>query len=301
MSSEKAVPKKFSIKDYKADSPRWCSGCGDFSVLVGMRKHMMDAQLDPANVVHVSGIGCSGRLPHYFNTYGIHGVHGRAIPIALGVVLARPDLNVFIESGDGDALSIGGNHLIHGINKNFNCVFVLLDNQIYGLTKSQSSPTTQTGFRTPSQPEGTFMGPINPIQVALGLGGSFVASTADWLSGHFLETMNAAAAHPGFSFVHVAQRCPKYNPEAWDYKSSSWYSFLNHENGVAPDQKFGPDATIVDHDPSDRSKAFEYAQRVPRCFGVFYKDDTTTCYAKVLQDKKNKGEQPTDLFAKVRL
>ena len=127
---DKMIDKKITMKDLKASDPRWCTGCGDYTILVGMRKFMVDNQLLPENTVHVSGIGCSGRVPHYLNTYGFHSIHGRAVPLSMGVVLSRPDLNVFIHSGDGDSLSIGGNHLLHGIHKNFNCVYLLFDNQI---------------------------------------------------------------------------------------------------------------------------------------------------------------------------
>ena len=220
------LDKKISMKDLKSSDPRWCTGCGDYTILVGLRKFMVNNQLERENTVNVSGIGCSGRIPHYMNTYGIHSLHGRSVPVALGVVLARPDLNVFVHSGDGDSLSIGGNHLMHGIKKNFNCVYLLFDNQIYGLTKNQTSPTTRQGLPTQSQPAGSLMEPINPIHFALGLGASFVASTAEWLGGHFVETLDKAFKHRGFSFVHVAQRCPKFNPSAWNFQESSWMHFF---------------------------------------------------------------------------
>ena len=123
--------KKVTMKDLKSSDPRWCTGCGDYTILVGLRKFMVNNQISQENTVNISGIGCSGRIPHYMNTYGIHSIHGRAVPVAMGVALARPELDVFIHSGDGDSLSIGANHLLHGIKKNFNCVYLLFDNQIY--------------------------------------------------------------------------------------------------------------------------------------------------------------------------
>ena len=293
--STEAVKPKFTIKDFKAASPRWCANCGDYGALVAIRKFMFDAQLNPAETVHVSGIGCSGRMPHYINTYGFHGIHGRAIPIALGVALARPDLNLFIESGDGDALSIGANHLVHGISKNFNCVFILLDNQIYGLTKNQTSPTTRQGHATNTQPGGTWIDPVNPVQFALGLGCSFVASTADWLGDHFVQTLDAAFRHKGFSFVHVAQTCPKFNPAAWDNQSEEWFDFLVHSKGLAPDSR-SPDAKIIEHDPSDLGSAFQYADLSRKRFGLFYQNSSKACYDELLRNatqnapKKNRSE-----------
>lgn len=278
-----ATQTKFAIKDYKAADPRWCTGCGDYGILVALRRFMSDRQLDPANVVNISGIGCSGRIPHYLNTYGIHSIHGRAIPIAMGISLARPDLKLFIESGDGDALSIGGNHLIHGINKNFNAVFILMDNQIYGLTKNQTSPTSRQGLVTNTQPQGSWLKPINPVQFAMGLGASFVASTAEWLTTHMVDVIQAAFDHKGFSFVHIAQRCPKFNPTAWESRESNWFNFLEHENGVKADAKFGPDAEIIQHDPSDLGAAFQAAMNVKKSFGIVYQDKNRACYDDIVR------------------
>lgn len=275
---------KLTLKDYKAADPRWCTGCGDYGILVALRRFMADKQLQPSDVVNISGIGCSGRMPHYINTYGIHSIHGRAIPVATGIALANPNLKLFIESGDGDALSIGGNHLIHGINKNFNCVFVLMDNQIYGLTKNQTSPTTKQGLPTNTQPQGSYLKPINPVQFAMGLGASFVASTAEWLTNHMVEVIEAAFNHPGFSFVHIAQRCPKFNPTAWEAKTSSWFAFAEHENGVKADSKFGPDAPVVHHDPTDLGKAFQVAMSETKHFGIIYKDAERPCYDQLLRN-----------------
>ena len=196
MSSEaknKSQDTPASVKDLATENPRWCVGCGDFGILMGLKRFIVDTEMSAAQTVNVSGIGCSGRAPNYIHTYGVHSIHGRAITVALGLALARPDLNVFVHSGDGDALSIGGNHLIHGINKNFNCVFMLYDNELYALTKSQTSPTTRQGHQTNTQPSGTYLAPLNAIQLALGAGASFLASTADWMPDHLTKTLKAAS------------------------------------------------------------------------------------------------------------
>lgn len=267
-----------TMKDLKTEDPRWCTGCGDYSILVGLRKLLVKYQLEKENTVNISGIGCSGRIPHYLNTYGLHGIHGRAVPLATGLIMTRPELKVFIHSGDGDSLSIGGNHLMHGIHKNLNCVYLLFDNQIYGLTKNQTSPTTAHGHATETQPEGSYLKPINPIRFAIGMGATFVASTAEWLSQHFLDTVDKAFNHNGFSYVHVAQRCPKYNPEAWRHKDSDWMTFLTHEeHGIPIDTKRLPDARLVDHDPTHLESAFKISENVPQVMGLFYKTDTV-CY-----------------------
>src|SRR3990167_5300552 len=173
------------------ENPRWCAGCGDFGIIMGLKRFYVEKQMDPSKTVNVSGIGCSGRSTNYINTYGLHTIHGRPITLALGLALARPDLNVFIHSGDGDAMSIGGNHLIHGINKNFKCVFLMYDNEVYALTKNQTSPTTRKAHKTNTQPQGTYLNPLNPVQLALGIGASFVASTADWMPDRKSTRLNS--------------------------------------------------------------------------------------------------------------
>lgn len=281
------LERKIAMKDLKAADPRWCTGCGDYSILVGIRKFLVKEQLFPENTVNISGIGCSGRIPHYINSYGLHGIHGRSVPLAMGVALARPDLNLFVESGDGDTLSIGGNHFLHGISKNFNCVYMMFDNQIYGLTKQQTSPTSRRGLITQTMPSGSYMDPLNPIRFALGLGASFVASTAEWLGQHFVDVVEQAYNHKGFSFVHIAQRCPKFNPSAWDYQNSNWVNFLVHDKGVQADQKSAPDARILQHDPSDLGAAFKHSESVPNTFGIFYREDKPTYDALIRQHVEN--------------
>jgi 2-oxoglutarate ferredoxin oxidoreductase subunit beta len=274
-----------TLKDLNTENPRWCVGCGDFGVLMGFKRFLVEEQILPHETVNVSGIGCSGRVPFYVNTYGVHAIHGRPITIAMGVALTRPDLKLFIHAGDGDALSIGGNHLLHGIHKNFNCVFILYDNQLYALTKSQSSPTTRKGHPTNTQPKGTMMDPIMPIRFALGLGASFVAATADWLPDHFLNTLKVAYAHKGFSFVHVLQRCPHFDPDNFDTKSAAWFSFLTHENGIPADKRLIGKTEVITHDPANEEKAFKFANSERTYFGLFYRNPQKLCYDEIIRNR----------------
>ena len=250
---------------------------------------MVKHQLDPANTVNVSGIGCSGRIPHYMNTYGFHTIHGRAVPVALGVRLSQQNLQVFIHSGDGDSLSIGGNHLLHGIAKNINCVYVMYDNQIYGLTKNQSSPTTKKGQVTETQPHGTWVEPINPISFALSAGATFVASTMEWNGQHLIETLDQALAHQGFSFVHVAQRCPKYNPNAWDSKSNDWLRCLDHQGNYS--EKAIASAGMIEHDPSQLARAYKLSEQVPNIFGLFYQSEQARYDESLLLNTANTAQK----------
>ncbi len=281
----------FNIKDLFTENPRWCVGCGDFGILMGVKRFMVDTQIVPHNTVHVSGIGCSGRAPNYINAYGVHSIHGRPITIALGLALTRPDLNIFVHSGDGDALSIGGNHLIHGVNKNFKCVFLLYDNEIYALTKAQSSPTTRKGHPTMTQPKGTALDPLKAIRLVLGIGGSFVASTADWMPDHLANTLKAAFAHNGFAFVHISQRCPHFDPENFDHKNSSWFAFLKHEKGIAPDKRVADKCEIIAHDPGDLNEAFKLSNQEKSYFGLFYQDQNKPRYDEILRNQVASAKQ----------
>lgn len=273
-----------TIKDLATENPRWCAGCGDFGIIMGLKRFIVERQLLPAQTVNVSGIGCSGRAPNYFNTYGVHSIHGRAVTVALGVALARPDLNLFVHSGDGDSLSIGGNHLMHGINKNFKCVYLMYDNELYALTKNQTSPTTRKDHPTSTQPQGSFLSPINPLTVALGLGASFVASTADWIPDHLTNTMKTAFDHPGFAFVHISQRCPHFDPNNFDHKSTGWFSFLKHANGIEADRRLADKTELIEHDPSNLETAFKYAAAERRYFGLFYQNKSKPRYDEILHN-----------------
>ena len=203
-------------KDWMSDQEvRWCPGCGDYSILAAVQLALPDMGLRREDVVFVSGIGCAARFPYYMNTYGMHSIHGRAPAIATGLAMARPDLHVFVVSGDGDALSIGGNHLIHALRRNVNITILLFNNQIYGLTKGQYSPTSEVGKVTKSTPFGSVDTPFNPVSVALGAEASFVARTHDMDRKHMIEMFTRAHAHRGASIIEIYQNCNVFNDGAF--------------------------------------------------------------------------------------
>ncbi len=212
--SEQAVA--LTRKDFESDQEvRWCPGCGDYSILAAMQFVLPELDVKPENMVFVSGIGCAARLPYYMNTYGVHGIHGRAPAIATGVALTRPDLHVWVIGGDGDMLSIGGNHLIHALRRNVNRKIVMFNNQLYGLTKGQYSPTSELGKVTKSTPFGSLDYPFNPLSVALGAEASFVARTHDMDRKHMMETFRRMHHHSGAAFVEVFQNCNVFNDGAF--------------------------------------------------------------------------------------
>ncbi len=204
-------------KEFTSDQEvRWCPGCGDYAVLKAVQGFLPDLGLRRENIVFVSGIGCSSRFPYYLDTYGMHSIHGRAPSIATGIATAREDLNVWVVTGDGDALSIGGNHLIHALRRNINMTILLFNNRIYGLTKGQYSPTSEAGKITKSTPMGSLDHPFNPVSLALGAEASFVARTIDSDRKHLTAVLSAAAAHRGTSLVEIYQNCPIFNDGAFD-------------------------------------------------------------------------------------
>jgi 2-oxoglutarate ferredoxin oxidoreductase subunit beta len=204
-------------KDFTSDQEvRWCPGCGDYAVLKAVQGFLPDLGLRRENIVFVSGIGCSSRFPYYLETYGMHSIHGRAPAIATGIATMRPDLSVWVVTGDGDGLSIGGNHLIHAMRRNVNMTILLFNNQIYGLTKGQYSPTSEEGKITKSTPMGSLDHPFNPLSLAIGAEATFVARTIDSDRKHLTSVLTAAAAHRGTSFVEILQNCPIYNDGAFD-------------------------------------------------------------------------------------
>lgn len=204
-------------KDYTSDQEvRWCPGCGDYAILKAVQGFLPDLGLKRENIVFISGIGCSSRFPYYLDTYGMHSIHGRAPSIATGIATAREDLSVWVITGDGDALSIGGNHLIHALRRNVNMTILLFNNRIYGLTKGQYSPTSEAGKITKSTPVGSIDHPFNPVSLALGAEGSFVARTIDSDRKHLTTVLAAAAAHRGTSLVEIYQNCPIFNDGAFD-------------------------------------------------------------------------------------
>ena len=199
-------------KDWASDQEvRWCPGCGDYGILQAVQQLMPDLGVAPENTVFISGIGCSSRFPYYMNTYGMHSIHGRAPAIATGLAVARPDLDVWVITGDGDGLSIGGNHLIHALRRNVNLTILLFNNRIYGLTKGQYSPTSELGKVTKSTPFGSIDPPFNPLAVALGAEASFVARTHDLDRQHMMSVFKAAHDHKGASFVEIYQNCNVFN------------------------------------------------------------------------------------------
>ena len=204
-------------KEFTSDQEvRWCPGCGDYAVLKAVQSFLPDLGLRRENIVFVSGIGCSSRFPYYLDTFGMHSIHGRAPSIATGIATSREDLSVWVVTGDGDALSIGGNHLIHALRRNVNLTILLFNNRIYGLTKGQYSPTSEPGKVTKSTPMGSLDHPFNPVSLALGAEGTFVARTIDSDRKHLTAVLSAAAAHRGTSFVEIYQNCPIFNDGAFD-------------------------------------------------------------------------------------
>jgi 2-oxoglutarate/2-oxoacid ferredoxin oxidoreductase subunit beta len=210
------TPVTLTKKDFVSDQePRWCPGCGDYAILSTVQAFLPELGVEPHRMVWVAGIGCSGRFTYYVDTYGVHGIHGRAPALATGIATARPDLSVWVVTGDGDGLSIGGNHLIHALRRNVDIKILLFNNQIYGLTKGQYSPTSEEGKVTKSTPFGSLDHPFNPVALALGAEAAFVARTIDNDRGHFTEVLRAAANHQGAAFVEIYQNCNVFNDGAF--------------------------------------------------------------------------------------
>jgi len=210
-------PVQLKAKDFKSDQEvRWCPGCGDYAILAALQSFMPELGVPRENIVFVSGIGCAARFPYYMETYGMHSIHGRAPAIATGLATSRPDLSVWVVTGDGDALSIGGNHLIHVLRRNVNLTILLFNNRIYGLTKGQYSPTSERGKVTKSTPLGSVDQPFNPLSVAIGAEASFVARAIDTDKPGMAEVLRAAAVHRGTALVEILQNCNIYNDGAFD-------------------------------------------------------------------------------------
>ncbi|MCB9506846.1 MAG: 2-oxoacid:ferredoxin oxidoreductase subunit beta [Myxococcales bacterium] len=208
---------KLSRKDFQTDQDvRWCPGCGDYSILAALQKILPELGRKKEDIAVISGIGCSSRMPYYVDTYGFHTIHGRAFAVATGLKAANPDLTVFVITGDGDSMSIGGNHLIHALRRNVDLNIILLNNQIYGLTKGQYSPTSEHGKQTKSTPFGSIDRPLRPVQLALGARATFIARTADRDPKHMADMMLRAAAHKGTSFLEIYQNCNIFNDGAFD-------------------------------------------------------------------------------------
>jgi 2-oxoglutarate ferredoxin oxidoreductase subunit beta len=213
----KPIALTLTAKDFKSDQEvRWCPGCGDYAILAAVQGFMPELGIPKERIVFISGIGCSSRFPYYMDTYGLHSIHGRAPAIATGLSVTRPDLQVWVVTGDGDALSIGGNHLIHALRRNVNFKILLFNNKIYGLTKGQYSPTSELGKITKSTPAGSADSPFNPISLALGAEASFVARTIDSDRKHLQSVLRAAASHEGSAFIEIYQNCNIFNDGAFD-------------------------------------------------------------------------------------
>jgi 2-oxoglutarate ferredoxin oxidoreductase subunit beta len=273
-----------ALEDYQGGVPRWCSGCGDNAILTAMQRLCSEEDLAPENTVFVSGIGCSSRLPHYMKTYGFHGIHGRAFPVAEGVKMARPDLHVFVSTGDGDCCSIGAGHWIHAIRYNMNITVVLHDNQVYGLTKKQASPTSPRNLKTNTTPYGATLEAMNPLTVTLGVqGASFVAQCVDWVPEVLYDIVHAAFKHRGFSFIRILQRCPEFMPKAFDpwLHDPQRTQLLTHPDGglqLTPSVSSTYRNQRV-HDPLDIDRAREIAsQHEPIPVGILYRNPDMPCY-----------------------
>ena len=314
----------YTAKDFASDQEvKWCPGCGDYSILKQVQSILPEIGIKRENMVFVSGIGCSSRFPYYMNTYGIHSIHGRAPAVATGIKLANPELNVWIITGDGDGLSIGGNHFIHLMRRNLDVNILLFNNEIYGLTKGQFSPTSQLGLKTKSSPFGVIDQPFNPLSLALGSGATFVSRTLDREPKSLREVLLEAQKHKGTSFVEIYQNCVIFNDGVFDEftnKATKEEANLYLENGKP--LKFGKDLSkgiilenfepkIIDitedtdesklwiHDETSILKAqilarFNFDEEFsdfPRPFGVFYKKNRAS-YEETFtnQVKKNKPD-----------
>ena len=280
-----------TLDDYQGSAVRWCKGCGDNGILTAMQRLCRDEQLPPEKTVFVSGIGCASRFPHYMNTFGYHGVHGRALPTAQGVKIRRPDLDVFVNMGDGDCCSIGTAHWIHAIRMNMNMVALLHDNNIYGLTKNQVSPTTPKGMVTNTTPRGANLEPMNPLTVTLGVTNvSFVAQAVEWLPDLMYDIIRQAYHHNGFAFVRILQRCPHFVTDQFGelISNPAQLLLLKHENGMQISEAIGRICKTQEvHDPSDLNRAREYAaldDKVP--VGIFYRNDAVPCYDELCKPER---------------
>ena len=304
--------KVYTAKDFATDQEvRWCPGCGDYSILKQVQSVMPEINVPKEDIVFISGIGCSSRFPYYMETYGMHSIHGRATAIASGLKAARPDLSVWIITGDGDSLSIGGNHLIHLLRRNFDTNILLFNNQIYGLTKGQYSPTSEEGKKTKSTPMGSIDHPFNPLALCMGADSTFIARTMDRDPKHMREMLMRSNDHKGTSLLEIYQNCNVFNDGAFfgmtdKATKQNQTLFLEHgqplifgenkDKGIKLDG-FKPIVVSLDdcsldelwhHDEKDQVKAGIltrfFNDDMPRPFGVFYSEERT-CYEDALQEQ----------------
>jgi 2-oxoglutarate ferredoxin oxidoreductase subunit beta len=332
MSTVASLP-TLTAKDLASDQDvRWCPGCGDYSILAQMKKALAPLGVAREKMVFISGIGCSSRFPYYMNTYGFHTIHGRAPTLATGLKVARPDLQVWVITGDGDGLSIGGNHLIHAIRRNVDLKIILFNNEIYGLTKGQYSPTSRIGTRTKSSPLGSIDNPLRPLSIAIGAEATFVARTLDVDINHLTEVLRRAAAHKGTAFVEIYQNCKIFNDGVFEYATDKGVKadntlYLEHRkplifgkdrnkgirlNGLDPEVVSLSSGVSVDdlliHDETAEEPSLAYLlsrmvhPRFPECVGIFRCVERPT-YDEVLNDQVRQAQQAKgkgrleDLFA----
>jgi 2-oxoglutarate/2-oxoacid ferredoxin oxidoreductase subunit beta len=281
---------KYTKKDLVADHPTWCPGCGDFSILSIYFKMMEKRQVPHERITSIAGIGCSSRFPYFVNAHGAHFLHGRGVPFATGVSLTRPELHVFMFGGDGDAFSIGGNHLNHAARKNIKMTYVIMDNFVYGLTKKQTSPTSPIGFKSKTDPTGAIDHPINPMKQLIASGATFIARSHSHLPNHVLEMMELAMDHDGFSVIEVLSECTEFYPGAFD---------------AANPRKGGVFQLVPkEHDFTDEIAAYKLAMEpFPGCFGLYYKVQRPTknaLEAGLISDAKAKTDNasPAELLQK---
>jgi 2-oxoglutarate ferredoxin oxidoreductase subunit beta len=338
MSTVETEQKKYSSKDFSSDQDvRWCPGCGDYSILKQMQSTLAEIGADRHDTVFISGIGCSSRFPYYMNTYGMHSIHGRAPAFASGLKIANPELNVWVITGDGDALSIGGNHLIHSLRRNFNLNILLFNNEIYGLTKGQYSPTSPEGKVTKSTPMGSIDHPFNPLALAAGADGTFIARAMDRDPKHLRKILQEANEHKGTSLIEIYQNCNVFNDGAFQVYTDKTTKqnttvFLEHgepmvfgENENKGLRLDGATPQVVDletgdyskddlwvHDKYDRFKASNLIrcfdapepgpEGLPRPFGLFYRENRA-CYEDLLHNQiktsiERKGNGDLDALLK---
>lgn len=315
-----------TLKDWESDQEvRWCPGCGDYAILKAVQRTLPDLGLDPAKTVFVSGIGCSSRFPYYMATYGFHTIHGRAPAFATGIKLANPELDVWLVTGDGDGMSIGGNHTFHFIRRNINCQIMLFNNEIYGLTKGQYSPTSRVGTNSPTSPLGSVDRPASPAAFALGAGGRFIARGFD-VSKNLPDVLKAAHAHQGAAFVEIFQNCIVYNKDRFeDFAAPKgaedrqlWLAngepmlFAKGTKGIALDSEKltlkvvdvvegdWQGAGVIVHDVTNRSVAHMLVEMpfgaFPMALGVIYDDPRPTYEAELLgQDERAREGKTADL------
>ena len=313
-----------TLKDWETDQEvRWCPGCGDYAILKAVQRTMPDLGVRPENTVFISGIGCSSRFPYYMETYGFHTIHGRAPAVATGVKLANPDLDIWIVTGDGDGLSIGGNHLLHVLRRNLDCQILLFNNEIYGLTKGQYSPTSRPGTRSPSTPYGSVDAPVTPCAFALGAGARFVARGID-VHKNLADTFKAAHAHKGASFVEIFQNCIVYNEDVFagftEKKAAAehqlWVAhgepmlFAGGEKGIALDAERlllkvvdvrdgdWQAAGVIVHDETNRSRAQMLVAmpfgEFPMALGTLYNDPRPTFDEVVAEQQEEASKGKSD-------